>query len=89
MQQQQNTGQQQGMMQQPPAIITTKDHLYLTDMLSWNLIAMKKAHFFASHCSDQQIKAELEKTGKMHEKHYTAILNHLNPNQEASSTQLQ
>lgn len=89
MQQQQNTGTQQGMMQQPPSVITTKDHLYLTDMLSWNLLAMKKAHFLASQCSDQQLKSELEKVGKMHEQHYSKILTHLNPNQEAYRTQLQ
>ncbi|PLR67132.1 MULTISPECIES: hypothetical protein [Bacillaceae] len=91
MQQQQNTGTQQGMMQQPqpPAVITTKDHLYLTDMLSWNLLAMKKAHFFASQCAEQELKMELEKVGKMHEQHYSRILTHLNSNQQANGAQLQ
>ena len=46
--QQQQSNQQQGMMQQPPQVLTTKDSLYLNDMLSWNLLAMKKAHFAAS-----------------------------------------
>ncbi len=41
MQQQMNM-QQQAMMAQPPEMISTKDALYLTDALSWNLIAMKK-----------------------------------------------
>ena len=36
--------QQQGMTT-PPPVISTKDHLYLQDMLNWNLLAMKKAHF--------------------------------------------
>lgn len=35
---------QQGMTT-PPPVISTKDHLYLQDMLHWNLLAMKKAHF--------------------------------------------
>lgn len=32
--------QQQSQM--PPSVISTKDHLYLNDMLNWNLLAMKK-----------------------------------------------
>ena len=49
MQQQQNfnTQNQQAVFQQPPAVISSKDAMYLTDMLSWNLLAMKKAHFYA------------------------------------------
>ncbi|WP_226669386.1 hypothetical protein [Metabacillus litoralis] len=74
--QQQNT-QQQSMMQQPPNVITSKDQLYLTDMLSWNLLAMKKAHFFAGQCQNQEIKQQLEKVGQMHNQHYQKILNHL------------
>lgn len=81
-QQQQGTQNQQMVMQQPPSVISVKDQLYLTDMLSWNLLAMKKAHFFASQCSDQEVKAELDKAGQMHQRHYQMILNHLqNPTQ--------
>ncbi len=79
MQQQNYTVQnQQGFMPQPPGIISTKDSLYLTDMMSWNLLACKKAHFFASQCQDQEIKAEAEKCSQMHERHYQALLQHLN-----------
>ncbi|MDQ0257603.1 hypothetical protein J2S74_005065 [Evansella vedderi] len=82
MQQQQSAGQQgqqqQNIMQQPPNVVTTKDHLYINDMLSWNLLAMKKAHFFAQQCTDQQIAQALEQAGKMHYAHYQTILNHLN-----------
>lgn len=85
-QQQQNMQQQN--MQQPPAIISTKDHLYLTDMLSWNLLAMKKVHFFASQCQTPEIKAELEKVGQMHNSHYEKILHHLQTTQQVN-TQLQ
>ena len=58
MQQQQNmnTQNQQILYQQPPAVISTKDSLYLTDMLSWNLLAMKKAHFYAQHCQNAELK---------------------------------
>ncbi|WP_248892791.1 hypothetical protein [Bacillus methanolicus] len=31
-------------------MITKKDFYYLTDMLSWNLLGFKKAHFAASQC---------------------------------------
>jgi hypothetical protein len=88
--QQQNMQQQQAMMQQPPNIITTKDQLYITDMLSWNLLAMKKAHFYASQCQDQEIKTQLDKVGQMHNQHYQKLLRHLqNQQQPQAGTQLQ
>ncbi|MDF2854897.1 MAG: hypothetical protein K0Q87_748 [Neobacillus sp.] len=79
MQQQQNMNMQnqQGMMQQPPGVISTKDSLYLSDMMSWNLLAAKKAHFFAGQCQDPELKAEAEKCGQMHQRHYQQILAHL------------
>lgn len=76
--QQMNQQNQMGIMQRPPAVISTKDALYLTDMLSWNLLAMKKAHFFAQQCQDQEIVNEINKCGQMHQKHYNQILQHLN-----------
>lgn len=90
MQQQQpmmNAQNQQHIMQQPPQVVTTKDSLYLTDMLSWNLLAMKKAHFFAEHCQDQQLKSAMETCGQMHQRHYEAILSHLNttPQQQTNT----
>ncbi|WP_335870256.1 hypothetical protein [Bacillus sp. 2205SS5-2] len=62
----------------PPQMITTKDSLYLNDMLSWNLLAMKKSHFLAEHCQNAELKAELDKCGQMHQRHYNQILTHLN-----------
>lgn len=41
-QQPNNMTQPNGMMMKPPVMVTVKDSLYLTDMLSWNLLAMKK-----------------------------------------------
>ncbi|WP_088104015.1 hypothetical protein [Halalkalibacter urbisdiaboli] len=83
MQQQQMTMKQnQTIMQQPPAVISTKDQLYISDMLSWNLLAMKKAHFFAQQCQDPEIRQALETAGNMHQKHYQMILNHLQTNQQ-------
>nr|WP_148296786.1 hypothetical protein [Halalkalibacter akibai] len=80
---------QQATFQTPPPVITTKDQLYLTDMLSWNLIAMKKAHFFAQQCQDQEIKATLEKTGQMHQRHYEKILSHLQTSQAQQTIPMQ
>lgn len=88
MQQQPNSmTQQTGMMMKPPVMVTVKDSLYLTDMLSWNLLAMKKAHFFAQNTQDQAIKAQLEKCGQMHQQHYEKILNHLNASSHPMSQQ--
>jgi hypothetical protein len=84
-QQNMNMQNQQGMMQQPPGIISTKDSLYLTDMMSWNLLSAKKAHFFAQQCQDPEIKAEAEKCGQMHQRHYQQLLGHLG--QHANSQQ--
>ncbi len=91
MQNQQMGGQQtqQPTFQTPPPVITTKDQLYLTDMLSWNMIAMKKAHSFAQQCQDQDIKAVLEKTGQMHQRHYEKILSHLKTNEQQQSLPMQ
>ncbi|MCL6586395.1 MAG: hypothetical protein K6T72_07770 [Anoxybacillus sp.] len=72
---------QQTVMSQPPQVISTKDALYLTDMMSWNLLAMKKAHFFASQCQDEEIVAAIERAGQMHQRHYERLLQHLQQNQ--------
>lgn len=78
---------QTNFMETPPHIITVKDSLYLADMLSWNLLAMKKAHFFASQCQDPELVNALEKCGQMHQRHYEKILNHLNMNHQNQGLQ--
>lgn len=40
----------------------------------------EKSTFFASQCQIPEIKAELEKVGEMHHRHYQQILNQLNGN---------
>lgn len=87
--QQQSTQSQQPIMPQPPNVLTTKDHLYLTDMLSWNLVAMKKAYHFANECIDQEVKQAIEKAGQMHQRHYEKLLSHLQaqPMQSQQSNQ--
>ncbi|MCP3032825.1 hypothetical protein LF817_15980 [Halobacillus sp. A1] len=82
MQQEQNQQnpniQQPKPMEQVPNIVSTKDELYITDMLSWNLNACKKAHFFAQQCQTPELQQALEDAGQMHQRHYDKILEHLN-----------
>lgn len=73
-------------MNPPPQVISVKDSLYLEDMLNWNLIAMKKAHFMARHCQDQTLKHELDQVGQMHHQHYTQILQHLGSSPQGQSS---
>jgi hypothetical protein len=80
MQQQQpssGTQNQQGVMPQPPEVMTTKDHLYISDMLSWNLLAMKKMNFYATQCQDPEVQTKLQQAGQMHERHYKQLLQEL------------
>ncbi len=79
--QQQNTFGNPQLFQQPPQVVSVKDHSYLTDMLAWNLLASKKAHFFATQCQDPQVAELINRSGQMHQRHYDAILGHLNQNQ--------
>lgn len=67
----------QPVYQEPPAVLTTKDALYLTDMMNWNLIITKKAAFYAQNCKDQEIKQTIQKVGQMHQKQYNRFLTHL------------
>ena len=76
-QQQGTTAGQQQYMQQPPFVISTKDLLYLEDMLSWNLNVIKKVNFFAQQVQDQDIKNQMQKICQMHENHYQKLLNHM------------
>ncbi len=84
-----NMQNQQSLYQQPPAVISSKDAMYLTDMLSWNLLSMKKAHFYAEHCQDQELKTAFDRCGQMHQRHYESILTHLNGQTSTSIGNLQ
>ncbi|MBD2870875.1 ferritin family protein [Paenibacillus arenilitoris] len=81
MQTQQNQSQQQApLMQTPPQVITVKDSLYLSDQLSWEILAMKKCRHFAQECTDPEIAQAIDKAGQMHQRHYTMLLKHLQNN---------
>lgn len=68
---------QQAVMNQPPDVMTTKDSLYLSDMLSWNLLAMKKAYFFANQCQVPDVKSAITQAAQLHQRHYEKLLQHL------------
>lgn len=96
MQQQQNmqnsNQNQQAVMNQPPEVMTTKDSLYISDMLSWNLLALKKANAFASQCQNQDVINVINKAAQMHQRHYQKLLQHLQKhiqNQTQNMTQTQ
>ncbi|TBL76105.1 hypothetical protein [Paenibacillus thalictri] len=80
---QNQTQTQQPIFPQPPQVITIKDHLYLKDQMSWELIAMKKCRHFAQECSDQEISQAINKAGQMHQRHYELLLKHLQNNNTA------
>ncbi|AMQ21634.1 hypothetical protein [Geobacillus sp. JS12] len=67
----------QAAMPEPPQMVSTKDAMYFSDMMSWNLLAAKKAHFFASQCRDPEVVQAIERAGQMHQRHYDIILRHL------------
>ena len=72
---------QQAMYPEPPKMVSTKDLLYLSDMLSWNLLASKKMDWIAQSCQLPDIKKECEAAQQMHTKHYDEILKFLKQNE--------
>ncbi|WP_028976023.1 hypothetical protein [Sporolactobacillus terrae] len=82
---QQQSGQNQVTYPQPPAILSTKDFLYIEDMLSWNLEVIKKAHAYATMCQDQDVVQAMNRTCQLHMRHYQAILNHLSKHVQAKT----
>lgn len=82
----QQGGQSQTNFPQPPDILSTKDHLYIEDMLSWNLDIIKKAHAYASMCQDQDVMQAMNRTCQLHQRHYQDILNHLGKHIQAPVT---
>jgi len=78
---------QQNRMTEPPQLITIKDLNYLTDSLSWELDIIKKFNHFERESQDTKVKNCLKKAAQMHQKHYSVLLKHINPNNSASKIQ--
>lgn len=64
-------------MNNVPMMISGKDLNYITDMLNWNLIALKKARHFVNEVTDPEMKALFQRSVDMHKKHYMFLLNML------------
>lgn len=62
-------------MNNVPNMISGKDLHYITDMLNWNLIALKKARHYLSHIKDEDVKMAVQKSYDLHKKHYMFLLN--------------
>jgi type I site-specific restriction endonuclease len=54
--------------------ISTKDLQYLTDEMSWELLAMKKCHHAAREVQDPAIATLINQVGQMHQRHYETLL---------------
>lgn len=61
-----------------PQLISTKDAQYLKDQMAWLLLAAKKCGHFANESQDPEVRQTLQQIAKMHERHYTQLLGHLN-----------
>ncbi|WP_078392165.1 hypothetical protein [Shouchella patagoniensis] len=77
---------QQTTMHEAPNVFTGKDLNYINDIMAWNLTASKKAHFFAQHCQDAEIKQAIDTAGQMHQRHYEQFLQLLNQPQNQPPT---
>jgi len=62
------------MYPEPPKMISTKDFLFIKDMMSWNLLAAKKMKAASENCQLPDLKKEFETAGQMHTKHYNELL---------------
>lgn len=65
-------------MKEVPTVITTKDLLYLDDMLSWNFTTVKKINHYINEVVDEDVINLLTSVSKTFTKHYTEILECLN-----------
>lgn len=61
-------------MKETPYMITSKDLLYLEDMMNWNLIMNKKIKEYLECVDSEEVKELLNKAKKMHKKHFKEIL---------------
>jgi hypothetical protein len=86
---QMQTQPNQPQIPNPPRAITTKDLLYIKDVLSWELLAFKKFHHLAQQVTNPQIKQALEKCGQLHQNHYQRMLPHLQVNNNAALANMQ
>lgn len=61
-------------MDEVPNIISTKDLMYIEDMLNWNYNLIKKVRMFKSSVEDKEIKSFFDKVLKTHTKNFEKLL---------------
>lgn len=61
-------------MKETPNIITSKDLLYIEDMLNWNYTMIKKINVLIECVEEEEVLTLLKKACKMHNKHYNSLL---------------
>lgn len=61
-------------MKEVPNIITSKDLLYIKDMLNWNLIMNKKLNSYLDCVEDTSTIKIINKCIKIHSDHYRELL---------------
>ena len=61
-------------MKDTPNIITSKDLLYIEDMMNWNLVMNKKIKEYSECVESDEVKEILLKAKKMHKKHFKDLL---------------
>lgn len=62
-------------MKEVPNVISTKDLLYIKDMLNWNLIMNKKVYSYLDCVDDADAIKIINKVMKLHKDHYNELLN--------------
>lgn len=67
-------------MIQPPKIVSTKDLLYLKDILAWQLLVIKRFAHFSREVKMPALKQLLGQLIEMHKQHYQTLLSHLQTN---------
>jgi hypothetical protein len=78
--------EQQMVFPEPPKMVSTKDFLYLKDMMSWNLLAAKKMNWAAQTCQLPDLKKEFETAEQMHVNHYDELLKTLKQSEGVSAS---
>ena len=64
-------------MKSVPNIISTKDLIYIEDMLNWNFILIKKINNYINEVNDTGVKRILTKTKNSLLNVYKTILNYI------------
>lgn len=74
-------------MPTPPKMVSTKDLLYLKDMMAWQLLAIKRYHHFSQEVQNPTLKQMFGQLIDMHKTHYQTLLQYTQTNNEQAIQQ--